>query len=327
MGKYADQMADIAMGLEVLGAMLDEDLDNGTEPPQPPDESSLSGVYTGSSDGTGNAERDFGNWRGREVETVLTFTPDDTWSSSWWMGQFGGDYPWRDRLCITRGLCLKTEDVDHSSGWGQFGAWARAAKEAGIERPIFRLGHEANGDWYAWRIEGHEDTWATAFERAADEVHQANPDARVMLNMAAGQPLDGFRWPDAEAVDMYSVDLYDVYDATEDWPNHVRIARDYGVSLSLPEWGLWSTSGGGHGDNPGFIDWVADTCVPAMAGGFEAYFNKDSSSVHKLSSYPSSEQRYQQRFGGTTRKSGPAPFVSSDDPSFDNVPRWRRHHR
>jgi hypothetical protein len=297
MGTYSDITREIADSIIELGAQLDTDVGN-SQPPVPPANDCLSGVYTGSSDGTGRAESQFADWRNRDVGLVMTFTPDDTWSADWWVSQFGGDYPYRDRLCITRSLCLKNETVESPLPGDVFADWARKVKGAGITNPIYRLGHEFNGGWYAWKIEGHETTWAPRYELAAKQILDVDPTARICYCYAAGQPLDGYDQPDAQYVDLVGVDLYDNGDQAQDWPDLVAIAGEYGVPLCVPEWGLWASDGsGGHGDNPSYIDWMADR-TGDLVGGFEAYFDKDSSSVHKLEHYPSSQQRYLERFGG-----------------------------
>jgi hypothetical protein len=315
MGRYEDALANV-------GRMLDDDLAGGSTPPDPEPTHALSGVYTGQTDGTGNAERDFGNWRNREVGCVLSFTPDDKWDTSWWCGQFGGDYPWRDRLCITRGLCLNGQDVDDDPG-DVFAKWAKAVHDAGITNPIFRLGHEANGDWYPWKIEGHEQSWARRFDDAATQIHDSSPDAAVMFCLAADQPVDNFDMPDSASVDYYAVDLYDLPGHQEDWGTHVQLAAQYDAPLCVPEWGLWAPTGGGGGDNPAFIDWMADRTAD-MAGGFEAYFNKNSSSNHTLSLYPEAEQRYAERFGAVVGRTHHAPAWDGTDPSNPPRRRWHR---
>ena len=268
------------------------------EPPEPgPTANCLSGVYTSDSDGDGSAETDFGNWRHRKVEKVLTFTPTDSWSNTWWVGQFGGDYPYLDRLIITIGLCLKGQNVDSSVTGTPWKDWATAVKKAGIIKPIFRLGHEANGNWYDWKITGHENTWYKRYQTAADQCKQAFPESTVQMCLASGQRVTGFTYPDKKYVDSYGVDLYDAGNGPSTWADHVKIAKDYGVPLHVPEWGLWATPDG-RGDNPAFIDKMADNFAKDCAGGSECYFNKDSSSAHKLSHYPNSEARYLVRFGG-----------------------------
>lgn len=309
MGKYEDAFAEI-------GRELDADLSaENVTPPTPPSGVRTSGVYTGANQNSGAAETSFGDWRGREVEEVLTFTPDDKWDTSWWCGVYGGSYPYRDRLVITRGLCLKGQNVETSLPGDVFADWAQAVKSAGIHTPIYRLGHEANGDWYPWKIQGHETTWAKRFDLAAAQIHDTDPDARVMFCLAAGQSVEGFDMPKNESVDVYGVDLYDRNGHKESWADHVAIAHEYGVPLCVPEWGLWDTAGGGHGDNPSYIDWMADQVRRDCADGSESYFNKNSSGIHVLSSYPNGEQRYLERFGGTmdTRSIGNAPSVQDPD--------------
>ncbi len=280
-----------------------EEAVTGETPPNPPDPipsaATLSGVYTGANSSSGQAEKDFGNWRGRTVEKVMTFTPDDKWDTSWWISVFGGSFPFKDRLCITRGLCLKNETVDSAFPTGKFAAWGTAVHNAGITKPVFRLGHEANGSWYPWKIQGHEQTWATRFEKAAAEIKGTCPDAIINFCLAAGQRLDGFRMPSADLVDEYGVDLYDNGSQINQWEQHVQIADDYGVPLSVPEWGLWAADGsGGHGDNPDYIDQMHDLTTRDCKGGWEAYFNKDSSSKHLLDHYPQGKAEYLEDFGG-----------------------------
>ena len=167
--------------------------------PEPTPDKCLSGVYTADSDGDGSAETQFGSWRHREVEKVLTFTPTDSWSNSWWVGQFGGDYPYLDRLIITIGLCLKGQNVDSAVTGTPWKDWATAVKKAGIIKPVFRLGHEANGNWYDWKITGHESTWYKRYQLAADQCKQAFPESTIQMCLAAGQRTTGFTYPDKQS--------------------------------------------------------------------------------------------------------------------------------
>jgi hypothetical protein len=286
------------------------------EPPEPSGDATLSGVYTGANQNSGQAEKDFGNWRGKTVEKVLTFTPDDKWDTSWWISVFGGNFPFKDRLIITRGLCLKGESVDTPlKDPDAFKKWGTAVKNAGITNSVWRLGHEANGSWYPWKIQGHEQTWANRFEQAVRDIRSTCPDAKFNFCLAADQRTDGFRMPGADYVDEYGVDLYDLPGHIEDWSTHVDIASDYGVPLSVPEWGLWDTGGGGGGDNPDYISQMDElTARDCKNGGWEAYFNKDSSGQHKLDHYPNGKEEYLEDFGG---------FVSTRA-QFFHVPRWVR---
>lgn len=296
---------------------IEEALATPPIPPEPiPDVPCLSGVYTGANNVSGQAEKDFGNWRGRTVEKVMTFTPDDSWSPTWWCSVFGGSFPFKDRLIITRGLCLKNENVDSPFPTGKFADWARAVKNAGITNPIWRLGHEANGNWYPWKITGHEQTWATRFEKCAAEIRSVDPQALIQMCLAAGQRTDGFKYPAEAYVDHYGVDLYDNGNQINDWDKHKAIADNYGVPFSVPEWGLWAADGsGGHGDNPTYIQKMHDLTVrDCTDGGFECYFNKDSSSQHKLDHYPLGQEEYLEDFGGFTSARG----------RWLREPAWRR---
>lgn len=298
MGRYADLTSTIAEAFLDLGAQLDADLGDAAPPDVlPPSGDVLSGVYTGDSDGNGSAETEFGEWRNRAPEVVLTFTPDDSWSPSWWVGQFGGDYPFRDRLVITRGLCLNGETVDSPLPGDVFADWARAVEGAGIVDPLWRLGHEATGGWYPWAIRKGDSpsSYARRFDEAVSQIRSVTPDARVCLCLAAGQSNEGFDWP--KSFDLLGVDTYDREGHTDTWSEYVDLAAEFGVPLCVPEWGLWQEDDGGQGDNPSFIDEFADWSATALVGGHEAYFNKDSSGEHRLDHYPQASTTYLERFG------------------------------
>jgi hypothetical protein len=301
MGVYRDLTQSIADSIVALGDQLDADLGDAAPPDVlPPAGVVLSGVYTGDNDGDGSSERSFGEWRDRPPEVVLSFTPDDKWDTSWWVSKFGGNYPFRDRLVITRGLCLNNETVDSDLPGDVFADWARAVRDAGIVDPVWRLGHEATGSWYPWAIRKGDSpsSYARRFDEAARQIRSVTPDARVCLCLAAGQSNDGFEWP--TSFDLLGVDTYDREGHSETWPEYVALAADFGVPLCVPEWGLWQEDDGGQGDNPSYIDAFADWSSTALVGGHEAYFNKDSSGEHKLDHYPNASARYLERFGGAS---------------------------
>jgi hypothetical protein len=93
------------------------------------------------------------------------------------------------------------------------------------------------------------------------------------------------RWTDAypgdDVVDMISMDVYDHYNSG--WDDLVRgdaglqalrdFARTHGKLEAYPEWGC-STDTHGHGDDPEFIEHMADWFTAAPGGvAYQGYWN------------------------------------------------------
>jgi hypothetical protein len=212
-----------------------------------------------------------------------------------------------------------------------FRTLAQEIVDNGLGRAIIRLGWEANGDWFAWKASPDPAAWKAFFRRIVGVMRAVQPKA-------AGQPRQAFEflltynrgtsgtairfdtiYPGDDVVDILGMDVFDhkYRDATsppearwddvahqemglEDFKAFAALHRK---PMSFPEWALAQKGyddNGGAGDNPYFIDRMADWLrVNAADVRFQSYFNHLSgwTGDHRLASYPNARARYRARFG------------------------------
>ncbi|CAN5480549.1 hypothetical protein BH11ARM2_BH11ARM2_07370 [soil metagenome] len=218
------------------------------------------------------------------------------------------------------------------SGKGQFDSVARGDHDAdfrslatdlqrrGIaDRTIIRLGWEYNGNWFAWSLGKDPEGYRKAFRRAAFAMRKAAPKLRFDLGMANRGEYDA-DWRDAypgdDVVDVISVDIYDHYN--NGWDDQLlgkaglkeyrEFVRRHNKLEAYSEWGL-STDTHGHGDDPAFVDHLADWFAAApkrvlyqavwntWAGGPNAALQGERSGL-----VPLSAAAYKRRFGAKSAK-------------------------
>lgn len=234
-----------------------------------------------------------------------------------------------------------------------FRTLAQEIADKGLGSAVIRLGWEANGDWYPWRASPDPAAWKALFRRIVGVMRSVQPQV-------AGQPPQAFEfllsynlgtsgtavkfdtiYPGDDVVDMLGLDVYDYKWMDTTSAPEVRwsalrqqemglddfkaFAAARGKPVSIPEWGLaqqgWDNNGG-VGDNPYFIDRMADW-LQANAGTvrFHSYFNhrSDWTGDHRLASYPNSEARYKARFGpAVAPPDTTAPTVSLTSPEANS---------
>lgn len=214
---------------------------------------------------------------------------------------------------------------------GYFRALAQEIVDDGLGSAIIRLGWEANGDWYPWRASTNPAAFRAFFRRVVGVMRSVQPGV-------AGQPAQDLRfdltynrgtsgttvkfadmYPGDDVVDIIGLDVYDTKWMDDTSPPDVRwagaryqemgledftsFAAAHGKPMSIPEWGLWERDhddNGGVGDNPYFIDAIADWIdANAAQVAYHGYFNHLSgwTGDHRLSSYANAQARYRARFG------------------------------
>ena len=197
----------------------------------------------------------------------------------------------------------------------------------GLGTSIIRLGWEANGSWFPWSAVPDPASWR-AFYRRTVVAMRAVPGAAFTfdLTLNPGQSLSfADLYPGDDVVDVIGLDVYDVMwqDSTstpeQRWsfllnqPNGLIDHRDFaaarGKPLSFPEWGLYAAGDvyGGGGDNPYFIDRMADWFA-ANNVAYQGYFNWSAS---KLSNFPNGMVRFQSRFSADTPVVSPTSSSST----------------
>ncbi len=204
-----------------------------------------------------------------------------------------------------------------------------------LQNAILRLGWEANGNTFPWRIDldggsgsattTEVDNYKAAFQGCVTRIRENAPGVKIEWEMNctlddAGRTLEEL-YPGDAYVDFIGLAIYDyniggLSSSTPEnrWNylmepnpsgganNGLRYHRDFANSRGKPktitEWGLWQVaqSPGGGGDNPYFINKVADWVIQNR---FAYQIYNEGNSSHKMSTlFPNSLATFRQRFGG-----------------------------
>lgn len=290
------------------------------------------GVYTGPADVTGHTN--FASSLGVPVPYAVQFLDyrqgwEIDFTTNWLLE------PWGNWVSAVPGrrLILSVPMLENSDPGvaglnrgnnGDFDQYFRGLAEnmvsKGLGNSIIRLGWESNGNWYAWSAGPGVTAWKAYYRRIVG-VMRAVPGQSFQFdwnraNGPAGTNLSyADHYPGDDVVDIISLDAYDaMYQDTTSSPEvrwnfvlnqayGLNAFRDFAVArgkpMAIPEWGLWKTGNdiGGAGDNPYYIDKMADWFRDNRPL-YQAYFNSnDDGEEHELSRYPNGNSRYRARFG------------------------------
>jgi hypothetical protein len=317
-------------------------------------------VYTdpGAKGVRGAAE--FADWSGGKVSQILDFTPTGDWSQisdpHWVLNPHETE---RTRLELSVPMLPDrwwTSLAGCAHGhydlfWSKL---ARALRARGMEDTVIRPGWEFNGNWFRWSAAGQPYNYAACFRRIVDVMRAGDP-SDFLFDWNPGNGSQAMRaeraYPGDAYVDVIGVDIFDMswryypvknsgdpaavraaQDATWDvllngdhglafWS---AFARGRGKPMALTEWGVtWRSDGHGGGDNPSFVDRIADFVAdPWNRVAYTHYFEIDVSQTdHALSPrdtrFPLSAQRFRARIGdlagrpsavqGVSPAGGPSP--------------------
>lgn len=262
-----------------------------------------------------DAAKDWGGWE--RPWFLSTADPDRNWAN--WIRQDSAR-----TLIVTQNLFpadLNRTDWLSQGAAGNFAGHAqRLAKNlvtSGLGNAVIRLGHEANGSWYAdsvpstaaaqieWR-----SFWA-ATVRAMRNVAGAHftfdwtvtPQVRN-LNLAAFYPGDS-------AVDVIGLDTYDsgIVSQHDRWNNVwsrpgglkdvLQFAKMHGKRVSFPEWGLVAAGPRlGGNDDPGYMQGMVDT-IKDERPVYQGYWYGHADSVALFRSSSKSRAIYTHAFGAS----------------------------
>jgi glycosyl hydrolase family 26 len=212
-----------------------------------------------------------------------------------------------------------------------FRTLAQEIVDKGLGNAIIRLGWEANGDWYPWKASTDPAAWKAFFRRIVGVFRCVQPTVaraprqafEFLLTYNRGTSATAIRfatiYPGDDVVDILGIDVFDHKWMDETSPPEVRwdevlhqemgledfraFAALRGKPMSIPEWGLAERGyddNGGAGDNPYFVDRMADWLdANAESVRFQSYFDHLSAWTgdHRLASYPHAQARYRARFG------------------------------
>ena len=282
-----------------------------------------------------NVLDDFGRALGRPLSCALVFNDVTTdwasWEKPWFTDDPSSNLNWASWVRAQNGRTLIDTQSLVPSGvpadWRARGAageydahavtLARNLVAAGLGSAIIRLGPEANGDV---KIDPIGTTpadyvnWRTYWARVARAMRSV-PGAHFQFDWTVNAgyrpiPFDSY-YPGNDVVDIIGIDSYDFtvgHPTTPDqrWANQynqpggmralIAYARARHKPLSIPEWGLVSTADRGGGDNPSYIDGIADV-LRANHARYQSYFLSPNGGVGMtLTDAPRSFAEYQVRF-------------------------------
>jgi len=289
----------------------------------PDDTQAILGVWAG------NLQKhlNFEAYLGREVRYTSQKIGDASWEhakkvSLWISEQFA---PVSDRvtLALIYNLLPKDgstdfADVIDGSYDADLKTIARNLIGGGHGDAIIRLLHEADMPRRTWTFRnGNAEDYIAAWRHVHD-VMMSVPGAafrwQYSLNGPAGWQtrengvyLTELGYPGDDYVDSVSVSNYDRGRYANDFETvreKLDFIRDFvashGKKMDIAEWGLWSASNKGGGDNPTFIrdtlEWFQ--ALPDEQRGYLLYFD-----LHKsvdLEQYPNSEALFLKLFGPKT---------------------------
>ena len=225
------------------------------------------------------------------------------WEDPWFLTNPPGDANWSgfarsgNRMIITVDLFPKSVDGSDWRPAGASGAYsgyaatlARNLVRGGMGHAVIRLGHEANGTWYADNVGDdaqQEAQWAEFWRRTVTAMRSV-PGAHFSFDWCVNAvyrpiPLSAY-YPGNAYVDSIGVDVYDagvptdvsdrwqwLYDQPEGVGAIARFARAHDKPLAIPEWGLQPRTAGGIGADPGFTRGVLQV-LGRNDVSFESYF-------------------------------------------------------
>lgn len=276
----------------------------------PLDVTNAAGSPTGCVDAQGNGIRyfgaytkntqtnyDFDAWAGFHQDFLTSFMTCDTWangaSSDWGFDIMSLQPPGEN---IQEIVCLTTSEdpsLQHV-GAGMYDAYIQGMGNLfikhGYPKAFIRVGHEFDGTWYPWAINGGTNDhdyagFIAAFRHVAGILKAISPDFTIVWNPGCGyyaQSMDDEQaYPGDDVVDVIGVDCYDDGSGTDHIFNGVygmnqwaQFARQHGKPIALPEWGLMN-----GGDDPAYVQGMFDfmTANPTF---LESFWDSDDGSTH-----------------------------------------------
>jgi Glycosyl hydrolase family 26 len=207
------------------------------------------------------------------------------------------------------------DTLANAAAGGDNAAFTQLAQEmvsAGAGNSVLRLGWESNGNWFPWSADQNPQQYVQAFDNAVTAMRSV-PGANFTFdwnvsagpaNWPAGDTLSTF-YPGNAYVDDIGVDAYD----NQNWNDLLngsnglnavqQFASQNGKPMSVDEWGLWSSSSGGQGDDPTFINNMANFFANTPNLAFQGYFNDTMpGGSEDLADNPNSQAAYIQDFQG-----------------------------
>ena len=245
---------------------------------------------------------------GARIDCVIVFDTADpswySWTHPWFVNSQVAREDWSGwvherpgrQLIITLALIPSSEDSEPWRAMGARGAFTFYAKQLarnlvsdGLGNAIIRLGHEANGTWYADNVGTNKAQWTlwkafwynTALAMKSVSGAHFTFDWCIAIGYRA-IPFSDY-YPGNDVVTYIGADIYDRGDPTassawkelDDETGGIKaitaFADAQGKPFTIPEWGVDTASAGGHGGDPGFISDI-ESLVRRTHAAFESYF-------------------------------------------------------
>jgi hypothetical protein len=276
------------------------------------------------------------NWQGWEWPWFINYyKPDNNWSQ--WATQPGT----KRQLIITNSL-VPTQ-VAAQSNWLQQGAagaytsyartFAQSLVNAGLGGSIIRLSPESNGTWNADSLGKTPAQWALWDElwRQTVTAMRSVPGANFQFdfNIAAlYRPLPLAQiYPGDGYVDFIGADVYDsgnigntaaarwndLYNGPDGISTVVAFAKLHNKPFSIPEWGVGTPGVWGFGDNPLYVNGIAQV-VKNTVTAYQSYFYRYGQAI-ELQTGPQSLAAYKAAFGPLGTSVGSEAGATAPAPS------------
>lgn len=279
-------------------------------PPPPPATTTLLGVYKGA--GKDAYVTSFQNWLGKPVDLVTDWCAGTSWSTieTPWLDNWQGK-GWRLHLGVPPWPDNSGSTLAQAAGGAfdsHYTALAANLVKWGFGDAILRPAWEFGGNWYTWHPKTSTEAadYAAFFRRFVVACRTQGLKFEFCWNpiTTLTGPDQTLAYPGDGYVDQIGLDLYDAwstFDAQMVAPQGIKFWTDFaathGKEMAYPEWGLVDTAHHGYGDDPSFIDKVADL-IGAHPTAWHAYFDVTASDGdHLLSHFPNSQAHYKARFG------------------------------
>jgi len=225
------------------------------------------GVFTGSGDAaTYNA---FANWRGKPIDSILTFPARTNWADFMTVHADVVNFPGIRIIAIppapeslgTNGL-VQVANGQFNSWWAGYGTYL-TNNGMNSNRTVIRLGWEMNGNWYVWSATtGLETTFINAFRNVVNSIRSTAPNVQFDWCVNKGNQSNTNGWaayPGDAYVDILGVDFYDFWDPSftdaQFNANAAKVpslndvaayCRAHGKQMALDEWGVAHDPHGGN---------------------------------------------------------------------------------
>lgn len=240
---------------------------------------------------------------------------NDITNIGWIINKDSGAYArFPGKLLLGLALCPQgdQEAWDSIISGQRDGIWQSVAQQLVANNwgdTAIRVGWEANGNWYPWRVRTSTAAkYKQAFQRVVNVMRAVGPNLKFGFDQAAASELLGrtenaanrtqeltLLYPGSAHVDFISVDVYDFAQLRSrtqaEWNNALRPPYRAGLAdyfdfavaqnkpFGIPEWGVHKD---GYGDNPFYMSkmWEFMTrsdVAPRLA--FSSYFSEQSAYI------------------------------------------------